>query len=77
MKLYLQAQQWNDVINHSVKSGKYLQCPLCQERHEVPKEGVEGFRKNFYVSSLKSAGFGNSFKVRGISFCKGERVISY
>ena len=43
----------------------------------MPKEGVEGFRKNFYVSSLKSAGFGNSFKVCGISFGKGEHVISF
>ena len=61
--LCFQTSQWNDVITHPVKTGKYLQCPLCQERHEVPKEGVEGFRKNFYVSSLKSAGFGSNQKV--------------
>ena len=61
---FLQISQWNEMITHPVKTGKYLQCPLCQERHEVPKEGVEGFRKNFYVSSLKSAASISSFKGR-------------
>ena len=57
-----QDNEWSDVIRHpdTSKTGRYLVCPMCNERHEVPREGVTGYRKNFYVNNLKD---GNTPKV--------------
>ncbi len=31
---------------------KKITCPLCQEKHSVPKNGLQGFRKDFRIQNL-------------------------
>jgi hypothetical protein len=70
-KLFVQKFLWNLTYHYSCMfcHCRFLNCPQCRKKAQIPPQGVEGFQTNFYLREDDLESARQSFSYRPSNDC--------